>query len=139
MKYLFLLATLSMTSCSTIVDSRDGCSNTIACTEVYKSIVLTIKDQEGKPYALDEYATTKLSTGEKVLIRAAAGNEQIIKTGQYPVFEDGNMPLTSQEGQEFEFTGSRDGKVVIRKSFTISHDCCHVVLQKGETSTVIDL
>jgi hypothetical protein len=138
MKYLFLLLA-AITSCAPLEDSDDGCPEMNMCTEIYKSIGLTIKDKDGKPYPLDTFVTTKLSTGEIVPISSVFNNDRILQTGVYPVFEDGNMPLTNREGQEFEFTGSRDGKVVIRKTFTIGHDCCHIELRKGETSVVIDL
>jgi hypothetical protein len=82
MKYLFLLLAAAMTSCLPFVDARDGCPKMLMCTEIYKSIGLVIKDTDGKPYELDEFTTTKMSTGEKVPISLTIDKDQILQTGQ---------------------------------------------------------
>lgn len=113
------------------------CAGNQICTEVYMSIALEIKDQQGNPYSLDEYYTTKVATGQKIVLNSVAELEYQQKYGMYPVLDDGQIDNTTKAGQDFEFTGKKNGKVVVTKILTIGHDCCHIVLKKGETKVIV--
>lgn len=68
---LFLAATLLFSTCKKdlFLDSPDpcNCSDKVNCTAIYSSVVAAIKNQNGQPIGLDDYYTTKISTGEKLI------------------------------------------------------------------------
>lgn len=134
----FVLLFSTLLSCSEDKEiGADGCSPDVICTEIYKSIAIELKYPDGSPYSLDEYYTIKKSTGERIdLDRGDLTLQQ--KYGKYPVLDDGHLDQTTRGGQDFVFTGKKNDKIVVEQTFTIGHDCCHVVLRKGETEVVID-
>jgi len=115
----------------------DGCPINIACTDVYVAVAVNIKNQHGNPYVLDEYYTTKLATGEKLPIQGNGSDPAGIKSGAYLVFRDTQLRFTSRQGEDFEFTGKKNGAVVVQKTFKIGHDCCHVKLLSGDPDIVV--
>jgi hypothetical protein len=140
MKRLFLIATLFALafSCddSDRVNSVD-CPQNIACTDIFISLKVEVKDAEGKPYSLAEYYTTKISTGEKISFQNNDTDQISRIYGAYTIFTDKHLKKTIKSGQEFEFIGIKDGKEVVRRKFVISHDCCHVKLVSGDTKITV--
>ena len=131
---LFLL--LGACEDNNLADAGDCPSNNI-CTEVYVTVAVNLKNQQGKAYTLDEYYTTKISSGEKLPNLSDHSDSLQMNLGIYPVISDTQMRFTSKQGENFEFTGKKAGKVVVQKIFKIAHDCCHVKLMAGEPDIVI--
>lgn len=135
--YLCLL--ILLTGCNEEdVQRTEECSAVQVCTEVYMSLILEVKDSQGQPVAFTEYYTTKLTTGQKISYQETNADPARRKLGMYPILTDGDMDQTSLQGADFEFTGIKDGKVLVKKTFKIGHDCCHVKLLSGETMIVVD-
>lgn len=121
-------------SCDDRADiEADECPQNIGCTKIYVLVTAEIKDANDKPYKLDAYYTTKISTGEKISYQNQETDASAQYYGAYPILGDGQLAKTSKTGQEFEFIGFKDGKEVLRKKFVIGHDCCHVHLVSGDT------
>ena len=85
-----------------------------------------------------EYYTTKLATGQKISYQHADADPTRTKLGMYPILTDGDMDQTNKNGADFEFTGLKDGKVSVKQTFKIGHDCCHVKLLSGNTVIVVE-
>lgn len=142
-----LIATLAIISmglsCSKSVpnagkDVEADCPEGIMCTEEFRTITITIKDSDGKPYALDNYQSTLVSSGEKIPLQKENFQDSLFRAvGQYPVLTDSEKKLVKKQGSAIEFIGFKGGKEVIKKNFVIGHDCCHIILVSGENSVVI--
>lgn len=139
MKHILFLLILLAFSCSDRSDDviADECTEPIGCTFELRTISITIKNQAGDPYKLDEYYIVKLATGKEIDTKYSADIALQQKFGSYPLLGDSHMKDTNKAGQEFIFTGKKKGKVVIRKSYLIGHNCCHIELKKGDTELVI--
>lgn len=141
MKRLILISALFALafSCDDSENVNSGeCPQNIACTDIFVSVMAEIKDNDGKPYILDEYYTMKLSTGEKISFQNNGTDQTARLYGAYAVLADSQLKKTTKSGQEFEFIGIKDGKEVVRKKFVISHDCCHVKLVSGDTKITVE-
>ena len=114
-----------------------SCSEKVICTEVYICVAVVIKNQNGQPVALDDYYTTRMATGEKINLKTAESDSLRNIHGKYPILTDGQKRLTEKCGTDFEFTGIKNGKEIIKRTYSIGHDCCHVKILKGDTSIII--
>jgi len=112
-----------------------SCPEQLLCTEEYRSIPVEITDEAGLPYVLDEFYTTQLSDGQKITVTKP--DPVAYTLGLYLVLEDRNLDIVDKCGEEFKFTGLKNGVEVISKTFTIKNNCCHIELMKGETKVVI--
>jgi hypothetical protein len=117
-------------------DSRD-CPPGIACTEIFLSIPITVVDSQGAPVSLDEYYTTRVETGEKIDLQNAESDSMRKTTGKYPVLNDNYVRKILRSGTEFEFIGKKSGKVIVRETYEIGHDCCHITLISGNNTVTV--
>ncbi len=135
--YLCLL--ILLTGCNEEdVQRTEECPTDRACYEVFMSLNLEVKDTKAQPVAFTEYYTTKVVTGQKISYQETNADPARRKLGMYPILNDGDMDQTNLQGEDFEFTGIKDGKVLVKKTFKIGHDCCHVKLLSGETVIVVE-
>lgn len=111
---------------------------TVICDLVWKSIALKISNQHGAPFQLDDYYSIKTSTGDKISFKTFVGDSLLKANGRYLVLSDSQRNLTVQDGVNFEFYGFKNGKEVIRQTFKIGHDQCHVQLISGPSALTIE-
>lgn len=110
------------------------CPKDIICTMDYRTITVTIKDKNGQSITLDKY-TSDLKGTAKSLIRNNA-TESI--SDSYIIAADNAMNIVGKNGKEVEFIGYKNGKEVVRRTFKIGHDCCHIKLLEGETEIIVE-
>jgi len=112
------------------------CSNDsrTLCTEDYRTIVMTIKDEAGVPVILDEYYVLDLSTQQKVIHTSMLTNP---KAGTYLLLEDNHKSLTDLCGNDFQFVGIKQEKIIVETTLKIGQDCCHIHLMKGSTQVTV--
>lgn len=138
---LFFVAILVLNACKKdlFLNSKDPCIcyDEVNCTAVYSSVVAVIKNQNGQPLGLDDYYTTKISTGEKINLKSAEFDSLRSIVGKYPILADGQKKLTEKCGTDFEFTGIKNGREIIKKTYNIGHDCCHVKILSGDINIII--
>lgn len=142
-----LIATLAIISmglsCSKSVpnagkDVEADCPEGIMCTQEFRTVTITIQNGNGKPYALDNYQSTLVSSGEKIPLQKEIFQDSLFQSaGQYPILTDSEMKLVKKQGSAIDFIGFKGGKEVIKKNFVIGHDCCHIILVSGENNAVI--
>ncbi len=127
--YLVLLF-LFFTGCDNY-DPKD-CSNQ-ACTEVFKTIVVTIKDSENNPVVLDTYKVTNLENGDDLTRELNnAEFEAMRENGVYPLFGDEYARDFSNKEVEINFKGYIDIQEIISSDYKVGADCCHVILISGD-------
>lgn len=106
------------------------------CTYQYVTISVYIKDQNDSPVVLDEYTVKKVRNNQIITHKAKPYEPS---PGYYPILTDSQQDLTNTCGEEFELTGSKNGKQVVDTRFTIAHDCCHVTLLKGKNEIKVKI
>lgn len=119
-------------------EPADICENAL-CQDIFKFATITLKDQNGQPYPLDNYYTIKLSTGKEIkfLGREIELDSLRRSRGRYPVLSDNEMDLTNTEGVDFEFHGFLKGKEIVKENYKINHNCCNVNILSGPTEIII--
>lgn len=123
-----------MTGCKKGNDPTTGCPTDRMCTNDFRTLHLELTDAMNQSVALDSYYTRKMATGETFSMKGESGSwaDSLQKAnGSYPIIGDGQMNKTSTGGMSFEFTGIKNGTVVIRKQLLIKHDCCHIGFADG--------
>lgn len=139
--FVFILLIWVSSNCKKVevVEITDpcSCSRSGNCTAIYSSVVVEIKNQKGNPVGLDDYYTTKLSTGEKINLKSAEFDSLRGTLGEYPILADGQKEMTEKCGTDFEFTGIKNGNEIVKRAYKIGHDCCHVKILEGDPNIII--
>ena len=131
----FLLLLLFFTGCEN--NDPNDCKNQ-ACTEVFKTIVVTIKDSENNPVALDSFKVTNLENGDDLSRELNnAEFEAMGENGVYPLFGDEYARDFSNKEVEINFKGYIDNQEIISSDYKVGADCCHVILISGDTEISI--
>ena len=131
MKILFKLVALMLLAISTVsCDDNDNCV-TVACTEIFVTIEISVVDNNQNPVALDAIEVTDLNSGQDWTI--ALSPEEFAEaqnTGVYPLITDGI--LGDNQERRLEFKGFQNNEQVISSDYTVATDCCHIALISGE-------
>ena len=126
---IFVITLLS--SCK---NADEQCGMQQVCTEEFRSIVLSISDKNGNPIILDSYSVTNQAT-EKVYNYTS---DTLIQEGQYILADDRLMDDVVRNGNSFLFVGMLSNQEVVRETYVIGHDCCHIQLLSGNTDIIIE-
>ena len=138
--FTFILLILISSNCKKEVDEvvdPCSCSKDINCTLSYNSVGVIIKNSSVQPIGLDDYYTIKLSTGEKMNLKSAEFDSLRGTVGKYPILADGQKDMTEKCGTDFEFTGIKNGNKIVKRTYKIGHDCCHVKILGGDPNIII--
>jgi hypothetical protein len=110
----------------------NDCTNQ-ACTEVFKTIVVTIKDSENDPVALDSFKVTNLENGvDLTREHNNAEFETMRENGVYPLFGDEYARDFSNKEVDINFKGYIDNQEIISSDYKVGADCCHIILISGD-------
>lgn len=137
-KLLFFLLVVVVMSCkdkNSVIKEEES---EVLCDLVWTSIALRISNQHGEPVRLDDYYTIKTSTGDKISLKTFAGDSILKASGRYLILSDSQKNMTVQDGVNFEFYGFKNGQEVVRKTYKIGHDRCHVQLISGPSTLTIE-
>lgn len=108
------------------------CTNK-ACTEVFKTIAVTILDSDQNQVALDSFKVINLENGNDLTrIVHPAEFEAMMENGTYPLFGDEFVQEFRNKKVEINFKGFRDNLEIVNSNYTVGADCCHVILISGE-------
>ncbi|MCF2446235.1 hypothetical protein L0657_19920 [Dyadobacter sp. CY345] len=138
--FVYFLLILISSNCKKEVDEATdpcNCTTAVNCTENYITLVLTVTNTSGQPVDLDDYYTTKISTGEKINLKNAEFDSLRGTMGEYPILADGQKDMTEKCGTDFEFTGIKNGNEIVKRTYKIGHDCCHVKILEGDPNIII--
>ena len=118
--YLVLLL-LFFTGCEN--NDAPDCANK-ACTEVFKTIMVTIKDSENNPVVLDSFKVTNLENGND-LTRELNNTEfeTMGEIGVYPLFGDEYARDFSNKEVDINFKGYSDNLEIINSDYKVGADC----------------
>ncbi len=112
-------------------DYPSVCGNPV-CTEIFKAVMVQVKDANGNPVKLDDYYTVRLSTEERV-----SGPGSTPENGMYVVVDDNFISILMDKTEGFKFVGIKNGVEVVNEIYQVTGDCCHVNKDSGKDEVVI--
>jgi hypothetical protein len=133
---LFALSIFLFTSCEKTKTCSTECPTNTMCTMEFRSITIELKDNNGLPVALDKYRTIKLENNEEIDLQTGISlfeDTTRKNIGTYPILDDSHTEKTDRCGKQFRFQGYINNQVVVDSKYKISHDCCHIQLDSGNT------
>lgn len=107
------------------------CGNPV-CTEVFKAVMVTVKDTNGNPVELDEVYTIRLYNDER--ISGPGGNPE---NGTYVVIDDNFIATLMDRTEGFRFIGKKNGVELVNEVYQVTGDCCHVNKDTGKDEVII--
>lgn len=135
---VFLLLVIS--SCNEDEDlTSSSCDEAIVCTLDFRSIVVSLRDTDANPIALDSFQVFIKNSNEDITIETSADEMNGFREqGIYPIFNDSFRARYQNREETIIFNGMIDGQQVISREFIVGADCCHVGLIEGELSIILD-
>lgn len=131
---LIAFSFLSMSAkCSKDKKQSSNCDG-VMCTAMFAMVNITVTDSVGNTVKLDDAYTLRLSNNST--IRTANNSTP---DGSYTVLDDSYQKQLVNATDSFRFIGIKNGKQVVKETFVISADCCHINKQSGKTEVVADL
>lgn len=115
--FLFAIFTTLM-ACSSGDDPVE-----VNCTEEFRMIGVKVTGEE-----LTDFYTLRVSTGDT--IRFTNGDTYPL-VNWYPILDDSFQPILEGSEEEFLFVGELDGPEVLRETYVIGADQCHIYRQSG--------
>jgi hypothetical protein len=91
----------------------------VTCTMQFAAVTVAIHDAKGYPAALDSVVTFN-AAGARV--RKSRGNA----SGIYAILDDSYRKALTNRKETFSVRGYRRGRELVRESFSLGADCCHV-------------
>ena len=102
----------------------------VPCTEVFKSIVITILHKsDSSAYILTYFKVNRVSDNKDITI---ADNDLTDNKGFYTIADDSEIGIFRNKDVEVEFKGLLNNNLVLQTRFTVTADCCHISLINGD-------
>jgi hypothetical protein len=133
-KLKFFLSLLLLFSCN---NDENRCESTINCTTLLLPILINVNHENGEPAALDEYYAINLVTNKIYDFQNPEDDKARRETGSYLLISDAEIEEIPFDGAPFVFIGKINGKEVIKESYVVGKDCCHIFLISGDREIVI--
>lgn len=119
-------------------NEREECAM-VACTEIYVTLTVSVKNDSGDNVALDSFEVVDTKTGENLTVNYNDSEYQYYKEqGLYPIFSDKYQKQYQNSETTISFKGYISNKVVVDQDFVVGADCCHVNLISGPTEIFLD-
>ncbi|WP_411029212.1 hypothetical protein [Spongiimicrobium sp. 3-5] len=116
----------------------NNCQN-IACTEIFISFHVSVKDSDDEAVALDQFKVTDVNSGEDLTRLFDEATLAMFKAeGRYPLYDDLYLQGHENTTREIRFMGTINDEEVVNETYVVAADCCHVSLVSGNLSPVIN-
>lgn len=115
------------------IDTSIPACDSIACNEMFVTVMLHIKNSSGAAVLLDDSYTVSVA-GEDT-IRDDSG---VYPKGRYVVVNDNFRKQLRFNPTKYIFYGIKNGSVIVKEPFVITADCCHIKKQSGKDEVVIN-
>lgn len=110
------------------------CTDDLACTEVFVSIIVQIKDAKNETIKLTK-TTTEIEGSDTILIKT------VFTTffDNYVIVDDLSKKDLKRDGSKVTFKGyDESNRLIVNEQYMIGHDCCHVVKLSGKDIVIIN-
>jgi len=131
---MIIMRNLSIVLCLTIFFFL-GCNNDdsssidcaeIACTQIFISHHVTVKDSSGMPIPLTRFSVIDINSGEDITRDLTDEElEQARSVGAYPLYDDLTDVNRNPINREIVFKGFIDNQIVIQETYSAGTGCCH--------------
>jgi hypothetical protein len=129
---IFISCIFSLESCKEV--DKGG-----ICSAVFASVSVTIKNGASTPLSLDSFKVMRVIDNTDMTVKFSSSEFEFMqKSGSYPITNDSYMGQLSNKNIEVVFMGSKGGKIVVNRKYSIGADQCHVKLIAGNPQVVID-
>ena len=125
------------TETTTIVKNEE-CPPDIMCTMDFRSVTLTVNDQNNQPVLLDSFRSV-LVAKDSVLMDNQSEPQHMEYKNVYAVANDSHMRIVGKAGSEINVRAYKGGKEVVNHKMKIGHDCCHIAVVEGEKVISVNL
>ncbi len=127
--YLSIMLLFSCTKKETI-----ECPDDLACTEVFVSIIVKIKDVKGETIQLTK-TTTEIEGNDTILTKT----DFTSFFDNYVIVDDLIIKDLQKDGSKVTFKGyDESSQLIVNEQYIIGHDCCHVVKLSGKDIVIIN-
>lgn len=110
----------------------------LACTEIFYTLTIMIKDEKENPIALDKMEVVRLDTNTNITDKLLGSEWEIFqKRGSYPIYND--LFVQEDEGKSLtiNFKGFINNKLVIDVNNVVGADSCHIFYVSGNREITI--
>lgn len=112
------------------------CKDTL-CTEEFRTILVSVKDQDENPVALNSFKVINIqNNGDMTVTLSASELEMAQQSGKYPLVNDLSLKINKE--RKVLFKGYINNKEVISSTYTVSTDCCHIGLISGDLNLTLN-
>ncbi len=118
------------------VGMDDPCSQDLLCTEVFITIGANIT-LDGSPVNLTTCKSTIVSTGTEINCSEKFTDFE----GYHAIVTDSELDEINMDGSEVRLKGTyvtENETYTIDETYTIGHDCCHVMLISGKETIELE-
>lgn len=131
--FLMFINFLHFNACQTNTESCDD----IACTLDFRTEVVTIRDQNQNPVALDSFQVVNLENNQNMTIYLLGQElEAAQQQGVYPIVND--LSVDTNQSIEVQFKGFIGATQIVTENYTADADCCHVGIIAGNQEVTVD-
>ncbi|MEO9477301.1 MAG: hypothetical protein ABJG41_17280 [Cyclobacteriaceae bacterium] len=131
---LSLLISIISYSCNEAGTPPD-CSGNFACTEVFITIGVDIKNSSGQAVTLDSASVTNQKSG---VSHSPSYDSYPDFASYYGIADDADLDDVDYDGTVFLFEGWLEGEKVVSEEFLIGKDCCHILKLEGPKEITLD-
>ncbi len=111
----------------------------VACTEIFISLVVTVKDTDGVLIPLDRFEVIDSKTSEDLTPAITFDDFQMARqSGQYPLYDDSFVFENQNTKRTILFRGFINDEKIAEAEYVIDTDCCHVSITLGDAVITID-
>ncbi|MFS4492623.1 hypothetical protein [Maribacter sp. 2308TA10-17] len=111
----------------------------IACTEIYVTLLVYLKDASGLAISLDRFEVIDKDSSKNITIPLSdSGFQHAQQFGYYPLYDDSFLTKNVNTKRSLVFKGFINDEKVVEAEYVIANDCCHVRMVSGDTDITIN-
>lgn len=133
-----LILMIAAHACDDADDKQTSTCEGILCTEEFRSLYITVVDENSDPVALDAFEIFSVSSDEDITPAYSAEDlEGFQMAGTYPLINDAYLEQYKNRLIDLRFSGFIGNELVAERIITTGFDCCHVYLEDGDLTITL--
>jgi len=130
LSFLFLIACEPKDCCDIVPEEE--CPENIACTEVFVTVSVPFQFKNIQKEQIRS-STTRLISSGTTLHQHMYINDQIDDESYAILVNDSHLSQIKKSGSNVQYTlFDKTGRQILIDTFTVAHDCCHVLKKSGK-------
>ncbi len=126
-------------ACVEVDVEKHPCQPPVICTEIYKTVSVQLKYENGEAVRLDSFRLIRLPEEKNITPEYSEQQLDSYRNyGSYPVATDSDLSKFPKFTPiRILFEGFIEGNKVVSSEYVVNFDCCHVEWISGERDIVI--